>query len=438
MRILPFLAAASLAAGSLGAVSGCHQSSSAAAAQTPDKAHALAFASGNAGLSLPAGFKAVVVASNLGQARHIVIAANGDIYIGLNGSRKGGGIVALRDVNGDGVADQISYFGKGHGNGIGIHNGYLYWASDTSVVRFRMIKGSLLPDQNPETVVTGLPIQHEHEAKSITFDDAGNMYVNIGAPSNSCQADDRTKGSPGMSPCPILEQHGGIWQFRADKLWQTQKDGRRYATGLRNCVAITWNNHVNSLYAMMHGRDQLGDLFPQYFTDSMSAELPAETFFQISENGNYGWPYSYYDEFKKRIMVSPEYGGDGKKEVPAGKYKDPIMAFPGHWAPDGLMFYSGTQFPAAYRNGAFIAFHGSWNRAPLPQKGYKVVFVPFNGSRPTGNYTVFADGFAGSTDLKSPGDAKHRPVGLAQGTDGSLYITDDAGGTLYRIVYTGS
>ncbi len=416
---------------------GCHFSSSASSNQSP-KSHGLAFAPDNAGLTLPAGFRVVVVATNLGEARHLAIASNGDIYIGLNGSRKGGGIVALRDTNGDGIADEIRYFGKGHGNGVAIHDGYLYWASDTSVVRFRMVPGSLLPDQTPETIVTGLPVQHEHEAKSITFDNAGHIYVNIGAPSNSCQVDDRAKGSPGMSPCPILAEHGGIWQFSATRLWQSEQEGKRYATGLRNCVAITWNSRVNSLYAMMHGRDQLHDLYPQYYNDSMSAELPAEEFLQITENGNYGWPFTYYDEFKNKLMVAPEYGGNGKKVAPAGKYQDPIMAFPGHWAPDGLMFYTADLFPARYRNGAFIAFHGSWNRAPLPQKGYRVVFVPFSGSKPSGNYSVFANGFAGSDNLRSPGDAKHRPVGLAQGPDGSLYITDDAGGTLYRIVYTGS
>jgi glucose/arabinose dehydrogenase len=101
------------------------------------------------------------------------------------------------------------------------------------------------------------------------------------------------------------------------------------------------------------------------------------------------------------------------------------------------MFYSGNQFPAHYKGGAFIAFHGSWNRAPLPQQGYKVVFVPFNGDHPSGDYQVFADGFKGADTLESPGDAKHRPVGVAQGPDGSLYISDDAGGTIWRVVYTG-
>ncbi len=112
------------------------------------------------------------------------------------------------------------------------------------------------------------------------------------------------------------------------------------------------------------------------------------------------------------------------------------MAFPAHLGPDGLLFYTGEQFPAKYRGGAFIAFHGSWNRAPLPQAGYNVVFVPFRGDVPAGDYEIFADGFAGED--KSPRGARHRPIGLAQGPDGSLYVSDDSGGRIWRIMYRGS
>lgn len=417
--------------------SGCQQQGS-GNGQTAQDSAGLHFDSSNGGLTLPAGFKAVVVAQNIGRARHLAVRDNGDIYVGLNSMKNGGGIVALRDVNGDGIADSIVYFGHDHGSGAAIHNGYLYFAEDTAVIRFKLVEGSLLPDTaHPELLVT-LPVQHEHEAKSITFDGSGNMYVNVGAPSNACQVEDRTKGSPGQQPCPLLENHAGIWRFSDSQPNQTQQNGgSRYATGLRNCVALAWNPAVNKLYAAMHGRDQLNQLYPQYYNEQQGAETPAEEFFQIKEGGNYGWPYVYYDLSRQKLMVCPEYGGDGKKESPEGKYEDPIMAFPGHWAPDGLLFYTGDQFPSQYKNGAFIAFHGSWNRAPLPQGGYKVVFVPFNGDKPAGDSTVFADNFAGTDSLQNPGDAKHRPVGLAQGPDGSLYITDDSNGYIWRIVYTG-
>lgn len=397
----------------------------------------LKFDSANGGLKLPEGFNVVVVAEDLGKARHLVVRDNGDIYVALNSRKGGGGIAALRDTNNDGQADMIKYFGDYDGNGIGIHDGYLYFASDTSVVRYKLREDELLPDPQAE-LIASFPVQHEHSAKSFAFDGSGNMYVNVGAPSNACQVEDRTKGSPGQQPCPLLEFHAGIWRFDANQPGQTQQNGGyRYSTGLRNCVALAWNPHVDKLYAAMHGRDQLAQLFPQYYTEEESAELPAEEFLLLKDSANYGWPYVYYDQRQQKLMVAPEYGGDGKTPADSGKYEDPIMAFPGHWGPNGLLFYTGHQFPADYLNGAFIAFHGSWNRAPLPQQGYKVVFVPFNGDHPSGDYQVFADGFKGADTLKSPGDAKHRPVGVAQGPDGSLYISDDAGGTIWRVVYTG-
>jgi glucose/arabinose dehydrogenase len=398
------------------------------------KKQGLAFAPDNGGLKLPPGFQAIIVAPNIGSARHIVVRDNGDIYVALKAPQNGHSIACLRDTSGDGAADIIEYFGEGHGNGIAIHDGYLYFASDTSVVRYKFDGNNLLPDPSPQTIAT-FPVQHEHEMKSITFDNDENMYVNIGAPSNACQYDDRQKGSPGQNPCPLLAQHAGIWRFKANQFNQTEENGGyRYATGLRNCVGLTWNQDVNKLYAVMNGRDQLYQLFPQYYTVKQGAELPAEEFFLIKDGGNYGWPYTYYDQFQKKLMIAPEYGGNGKKAAPAGKYDDPIMAFPGHWAPVGLMFYTDTLFPSNYDNGAFIAFHGSWNRAPLPQEGYKVVFVPFKGDMPAGSYIDFADNFSGSPDNSNP---KHRPVGLAEGPHGSLYITDDLGGTVWRIVYTG-
>ena len=132
-------------------------------------------------------------------------------------------------------------------------------------------------------------------------------------------------------------------------------------------------------------------------------------------------------------MLAPEYGGDGKQVGRCKDKQEPLVAFPGHWAPDGLTFYAGTQFPERYRGGAFVAFHGSWNRAPLPQAGYRVAFVPFKNGKPVGGYETFADGFW----KEDPAGPKHRPVGVAVGPDGSLYITDDAAGTIWRVMYRG-
>ena len=185
---------------------------------------------------------------------------------------------------------------------------------------------------------------------------------------------------------------------------------------------------------MQHGRDALHDLFPSLYSVHQSAELPSECMFALKKGDNAGWPYVYYDWMQHKNLLGPEYGGDGKKPADP-KYIDPVAAYPGHYAPDGLLFYTGSQFPEKYKNGAFIAFHGSWNRAPEPQAGYCVVFQPFKDGKPDGKWEVFADGFAGTEEQKASGKAVHRPCGLAQGPDGSLYVTDDNKGTIYKISY---
>jgi len=391
---------------------------------------------GNGGLRLPDGFNALVVAENLGHGRHIAVNDNGDIYLALEELKNGHGIVALRDTNRDGKADIMSYFGNLPGTGLQIHKGYLYFAHDTGVIRYKLRTHELLPEQEPETIVFGIPRQYEHAAKTIAFDTVGNLYINIGAPSNACQLVDRTPGSPGMDPCPILEKHGGIWRFKDNVPNQTQdKDGHRFATGLRNCVAIDWNTAANNLYVVQHGRDQLNQFYPKYYSDTDNANLPAEEFFMLQDGDDCGWPYCYYDNHKNRKVLSPEYGGNGDSIGRCAEKKDPIMAFPAHTAPNDLLFYAKDQFPDRYKNGAFIAFHGSWNRTPLVQEGFYVAFVPFNGTLPAGGWEIFANGFAGTTPVKNPADATHRPMGLATGADGSLYISDSVNGTIWRVFY---
>lgn len=398
----------------------------------------LKFAANNGGITLPAGFKAIVVADNLGTARHIAVRSNGDIYVALQNKRHGGGIVAMKDTNGDGVADVIKFFGKSGGNGIAIHDGYLYFAPDTAVWRYKLTKGQLVPTGKPEHIVIGLPHRGDHHTKSITFDQDGHMFVDIGSPSNDCQERERSKGVPGIDPCTQLDTRAGVWEFDANKLGQRQENAHHYATGIRNGVGITWNNKVNKLYVVQNGRDQLYQLWPQYFNAKQSSELPAEEFMLVKDGSNFGWPYAYYDQFQHKNVLAPEYGGNGKIVGRAAQFDTPIMAFPGHWAPLGLIFYTGHQFPKKYDNGAFIAFHGSWNRAPLNQAGYKVVFVPFKGDMPASqHWEDFADGFIGGKTIKYPQDAKYRPTGLAEGPDGSLYITDSVNGRIWRVVYTG-
>lgn len=399
----------------------------------------------NGGIILPDGFCATLVVDSLGPARHIAVAANGDVYVKTRSEE--GGIAALRDTTGDFQADVIERFGSmtpmGTGilweTGMAIHDGYLWASNKESVYRWSMPDGgALVPEGDPEIVVSGFPEQQSHASKSIAFDENGYLYVNVGAPSNACQTDPRTPGSMGQDPCPQLERQAGIWRFRADSLGQTQLGGTHYATGLRNVVGLAWNDDTDALYVMQHGRDQLSQLWPDLYTPEESAELPAEEMLRLSEGADGGWPYCYYDWQRNAKVLAPEYGGDGQEIGRCAEALDPVIAFPGHWAPNALLFYTGEQFPERYRGGAFIAFHGSWNRGPFPQEGYNVVFAPFDDGAPVGDYETFADGFTGAETIAGPGEAEYRPMGLAIGPDGALFISDSKKGRIWRVVYTGA
>ncbi|HEY4150869.1 MAG TPA: PQQ-dependent sugar dehydrogenase [Chitinophagaceae bacterium] len=389
----------------------------------------------NAGLKLPPGFAALKVADSLGKARHIVVNEQGSIYIKLDKLKNGKGIFELKDMNGDGRADSVTAFGTYTGTGITIKDGYLYASSNEEVFRYKLnAAGDVINPNVPEKIITALVNGKQHNTKSLVLDDKGNIYVNIGSPLNSCQLEDRVAGSKGQDPCPVLEKSGGVWQFKADKPNQSYAEGVRYATGIRNVMGLDWNYQSNELFVMQHGRDQL-DMFPQYFTPQQNAELPAEVMYEIKPGANYGWPYCFYDYQQKKNVLAPEYGGDGKSTARCESFVPPVMAFPAHMAPNALLFYTGSMFPAKYKNGAFIAFHGSWNRAPEKQEGYYVVFAPFKDGKPTGEWEVFADGFSGVDTVMTTRQAQHRPCGLAQGPDGSLYITDDVKGSVYRVIY---
>ncbi|ADJ27885.1 PQQ-dependent sugar dehydrogenase [Nitrosococcus watsonii] len=386
----------------------------------------------NGGLTLPQGFCALVVADKVGKARHLTVASNGDVLVALDANKtSSGGVLALRDTSGDGVADLKKRFGSGSGDDVKFHDGYLYFATHEKIVRYPWRNKDLEPAGPAETIVEKLPATASHQAKSIAFGPEGKLYVNIGSPSNACQKQDRTAGSPGKEPCDELATRAGIWRFEAGQPNQKQQDGSRFATGLRNTVALALRPQDGQLYGVIHGRDQLS-LWPQ-FNDSQNAEKPSEELVRIQENNDFGWPYCYHDPALNQKVLAPEYGGDGKTVDRCQKKQPPLLALPAHWAPNGLLFYSSEHFPKRYRGGAFIAFHGSWNRAPLPQGGYNIVFVPFKGKDPTGEWEVFAEGFA--SQHKTPRAAEHRPVGVAEGPDGSLYISDDQGGRIYRILY---
>ena len=406
--------------------------------QAPASPNAVACDPNDGGLALADGFCATVVAENLGRTRHLAVANNGDIYAAVRDTTAEAGIVALRDTDGDYAADRTEYFGDGSGTGIGLRDGYLYFGADSAIWRYEKGDGELVPSGDPETIVEDFPEQRQHAVKPFDFDGDGHLYVNVGAPSNACMEETRTKDSPGQDPCPLLQEYAGIWRYQADATSQQHTTDARYVSGIRNAVALTWNDAADNLYAVQHGRDQLNQFFPDLYTQKESAELPAEEFFKADEGDNFGWPYCYYDWRKEKKVLGPEYGGDGETVRRCDQFEDPIQAFPGHWGPNDVLFYDGDQLPERYQGGAFIAWHGSWNRAPLPQEGYKVTFTPFDGAEPSGDFKVFADGFTGTDTLQNPGQAEHRPTGLAVGPDGGLYVSDDENGTIWRIVYAGT
>lgn len=412
-------------------VSSCKEKS-----KNQEEQASLKISADNEGLIIPEGFSVIKVADSLGKPRHIAVDKDGGVYAKLRELVDGNGIIYLQDNDGDGIAESKKGFGDFPGTGIYLSDDYLYASSDEEIFRYELgPDGKVANPKAAETVVKGLIARGSHATKPFTLDGNGNLYVNIGAYSNACQEEDRKIGSPAMMPCPILDSAGGIWQFRIDKLNQSYGEGSRFATGLRNVVGLDWNKSTDKLFVTQHGRDMLHTLFPDMFDTETSAMLPAETLYELEKGDDAGWPYIYYDQIQEKKILAPEYGGDGKKTGGEDAI-DPVVAFPGHLAPNALLFYTGDMFPERYKNGAFIAFHGSWNRAPEEQAGYYVAFVPFENGTPSGEWEIFADGFSGQESIKSPNDADHRPTGLAQGPDGSLYVSDDAGGTIFRIIYT--
>lgn len=377
----------------------------------------------NGGLTLPAGFCALVVAENLPGARHLAVASNGDVFVARGG--RGGGVTVLRDTNGDGKAEIVQPFFQGaRGSGLVLGDGVLFFATDDSVLRLRLEPGSLTPAGPPTTVARGLP-GGGHSSKGLAL--RGNdLFVSFGSLSNSCQkaGEDRRGPYPGVMPCPELPVRAGIWLFAANGEGQTPATARHWATGMRNPMSMDIQPGTGTLYTAIHGRDQLAENWS--WAAEEGQENPAEEFGPVPQGADYGWPYCFYDPRAKVKLLNPEYGGDGKKVGDCSQKAQPAIGFPAHWAPDDLLFYTGQMFGPEYTGGAFIAFHGSWNRAPAPQQGYRVAFVSFRDGKPADTWQDFA--------LPAGSPTAIRPTGLAQGPDGSLYLSADAQGKIWRIV----
>ena len=435
-----FVTALALAASAPASVAQAPQSAARANQQTD------ACPADNGGITLPPGFCATVFADNLGHARQMAFGPDGVLYVNTWSGRyyhndkvpAGGFLIALK---GDGRADVIERFGDGvaqgsaGGTGIRIYKNALYAEQNDKIIRYPLPTDGIAPKEQPQVILSGLPITGDHPMHPFTIDGEGRLFVDLGSATNSCQLQNRIANSPGHQPCTELETRAGIWLYDANKKDQHFSPAERYATGLRNGEGFAFNS-AGRLFVTQHGRDQLSQNWPRFFTAAQSAELPAEQIVQLEKGADYGWPQCYYDQLQNKLVLAPEYGGDGKQVGVCAEKQGPVAAFPGHWAPNDLLVYAGNAFPRGYRGGAFVAFHGSWNRAPEPQGGYNVVFQPLADGKAAGPFVVFADGFAGA--VKEPGQAAFRPSGLAMGPDGALYISEDVHGRIWRVTYHGA
>src|SRR5215472_502825 len=309
----------------------------------------------NAGLKLPPGFCATVFADQLGHTRHLAVAGNGVVYVNTWSGRyygnqppaAGGFLIALQDTTGSGKADVIQRFGptaaegaKG-GTGIALYRDALYVEESDRIERYALAPGSIAPQGKPEVVVSGLPLGGDHPMHPFAIDADGALYVDVASATNTCQELNRKFQSPGIKPCTELETRGGIWIYDANKTGQKFSPAERYATGIRNADGIAVAADGHGIYVTQHGRDQLHQNFPALYKAEEEATQPAEELLRISKGGDYGWPECYYDETQGRLVLAPEYGGDGGKAIGVCAHKlAPLASFPAHWAPNDVVIYT--------------------------------------------------------------------------------------------------
>ena len=347
----------------------------------------------DAKLHLPPGFAISVWEDGFAEPRNMVLAPNGDVFV-ADSDR---GIVAvLRDANNDARVDQRFTFASGLSRPFGLAFGkdHLYVGNTDAVVRFRYRRGQTAGGEAEH--VLSLP-PGGHWTRNLIFN-AGKtkLYVAVGSRSNvSDESEDPRRAA--------------ILEINPDGSGQ-----QIYASGLRNPVGLAWNPHTGALWTSVNERDGLGDdLVPDYITE-------------VSRGGFYGWPWSYIGK-----NVDPRRKNERPEMVT--KALEPSLLIEAHAAALGLVFYEGKMFPPKYRGGAFVALHGSWNRAQ--RVGYSVIHVPFRDGRPAGGYDDFIEGWA-----IDPSDRAvwGRPVGLLVLRDGSLLVSDDGSGVIWRVTYGGA
>src|ERR1700694_4232695 len=307
----------------------------------------------DSGLQLPPGFCATVFADDVGHARHMVAGPSGGLYVntwsgryyGNDTPHAGGFLVVLEDKGGAGKAVAIERCGEtiqrggAGGTGIGLYKGSIFAEVDDRIVRYSLPAGSIVPSASADTIVSGLPLGGDHPMHPFLIDADGRMYVDVASATNSCQLKNRTLKSPGASPCTELETRGGIWRYDANRANQTFSTADRFATGIRNAegFAIDSNGRV---FVTQHGRDQLHANWPDLYKPEQEATLPAEELLLLKAKGDYGWPEGHYEPVVQKLVLAPEYGGNGGKKIGICANKiAPTVAFPAHWAPNAMARY---------------------------------------------------------------------------------------------------
>lgn len=355
---------------------------------------------------VPQGFQVSVFADNLSNARWMAVAPNGDVFLAeppADSGARGGKITLLRDSNGDGRADKRFTFlpesaGFVYPHGLAFHNGYLYVGDLRGIWRFPYKDGQTVAG-TPEKVTTkvaDLRPKGGHVTRNIAFGPDGGLYLALGS------RDNISDFKPGAQVFKINDD-GSMSEF---------------ASGIRNPVGIAFAPGTSTLYVATNERDGLGD------------ELPPDYFTSVKQGGFYGYPYAYVGKNPDPVWGPKDPGGKVASTI------TPDVLFHAHSAPTGLVFYTGSNFPAEYRNDAFVSLHGSWN-AGNPT-GYKVVRVHFVNGKPVNGYENFATGFwNGMAAPGEPAKVWGRPVGLAVARDGSLLIADDVANVVWRVTYTG-